>query len=406
MGAAGKVHFKGLNSLRFLAAFFVVLGHVPLNQQSVGLPHPNRGTFFFRGAFAVCFFFALSGFHITYLLLEERRRTGGIDVRRFYLRRICRIWPLYFAVVFAGLLFYNWLLPRAGIRYPVAYTLATALVLYSALLPNLMNSMYTVGGILNPSWSIGVEEQFYLLWAPAVRWARERLPVLCWTVLAASLALFCLAHYRVFGAHEWKKFVEQLKFHYMAAGGLCAWWLLRRRDAFLRLPCFSRRAVQLALFALLLDFYLFSLVPWNWLGEELVQLVLYCWLIVTVGANPANVVPVGARAFDYLGTISYGIYMLHMPAVYAPSELFRRTSWWHGRTVLYCAAYYGLVFGLAFLLAHLSYRFFEQPFLRLKDRRFAGLAAGSAAQQVQPAAAAVSRSTGAPPTSSTAPSAP
>ena len=377
MAAAGKVHFKGLNSLRFLAAFFVVLGHIPLNQQSVGLPHPNRGTFFYRGAFAVCFFFALSGFLITYLLLDEERRTGDIQVRSFYLRRICRIWPLYFSVVAFGLLFYNVGLPLLGIPYHVDYGLATAVLLYSALLPNLMNSLYSVGGILNPSWSIGVEEQFYLLWAPAVKRFRGRLPALCWTVFGVSLALFCLAHYRVFGAHEWKKFVEQLKFHYMAAGGLCAWWLLRRREALLRLPLFASRAVQLLLFGLLLDFYLTSFIPWNWLGEELLQLVLYCWLIVNVAANPANVVPVGARVFDYLGTISYGIYMLHMPAVYAASELFRRTSWWHGSLTLYSLGYYLAAFALTLLLAHLSYRYFELPFLRLKDRRFASAQAAA-----------------------------
>jgi peptidoglycan/LPS O-acetylase OafA/YrhL len=370
VAAAGKVHFSGLNSLRFFAAFFVVIGHIPLDQASAGLPHPSWGTFFFRGAFAVCFFFALSGFLITYLLLDEERRTGGIAIRRFYLRRICRIWPLYFGVVLCGLLVYNGLLPLLGIRYPVGYSLATALLLYGALLPNLMNSLYTVGGLLNPTWSIGIEEQFYLLWAPAVRRLRSRLPALCWAVLAASLALFCLNHYGVFGARQWKGFVGQLKFHFLAAGALCAWWLLRRREAFLRLPPFASRVAQLVLFALLLDFYLTSFIPWNWLGEEVLQLVLYCWLIVNVAANPRNVVPVGASAFNYLGTISYGIYMLHMFAIYATSGLFQRTSWWHRSLPLYCLAYYALVFGLTFLLAHLSYRWYEQPFLRLKERRF------------------------------------
>jgi peptidoglycan/LPS O-acetylase OafA/YrhL len=366
-----KVHFRGLDSLRFLAAFFVVLGHVPLNQESLGLPHPSAGAFLYRGAFAVDFFFTLSGFLITYLLLEERRRTGTIHVASFYLRRVCRIWPLYFAVVFFGLFFYNALLPRLGIPYKVEYRLGTALLLYSLLLPNLMNSLYTVGGILNPSWSIGVEEQFYLLWAPAVKWARERLPILCGCVFAASLTLFVLAHYDVFGPYEWKKFVEQLQFHFMAAGALCAWFLHRRREAFLRLPVFTR-PVQIVLFLLLADFYLVSFIPWGWFGEEVLQLVLYSWLIVNVAANPRNVLPLANPVFDYLGTISYGIYMLHMLAVYATAQVFRHTAWWRGGSLaLYCLAYYGLVLSLAILLAHFSYRFFERPFLRLKDRRFA-----------------------------------
>jgi len=62
---SGKVHFRGLDSLRFLAALFVVIGHIPLNQGSARLPSPNWGAFFYRGAPAVSFFFTLSGFLIT-----------------------------------------------------------------------------------------------------------------------------------------------------------------------------------------------------------------------------------------------------------------------------------------------------------------------------------------------------
>ncbi|MES1210740.1 MAG: acyltransferase, partial [Acidobacteriota bacterium] len=154
-GDPGPTHFPGLNSLRFYAAFCVLLGHIPLNQASLGIPNPHYGAIFFRGAPAVCFFFSLSGFLITWLLLKEIRKTGGVDVRSFYLRRICRIWPLYFLIVFFGLAFYNLLLPRIGIHYPVEYSIPLALLLYVFLLPNLMNSLYTVGGILNPLWSIG-----------------------------------------------------------------------------------------------------------------------------------------------------------------------------------------------------------------------------------------------------------
>jgi peptidoglycan/LPS O-acetylase OafA/YrhL len=370
--AARRVHFPGLDTLRFAAALFVVLDHVPLDQASRGLPHPAYGALFYRGSFAVCFFFTLSGFLITYLLLDEARRTGGIRIASFYLRRVCRIWPLYFAVIFFGLFFYNVLLPRLGISYPVRYRLVTALALYSVLLPNLMNSLYTVGGILNSTWSIGVEEQFYLLWAPAVKRLRGRLPLLCWTVLGTAFAVFCAAHYDVFGAHEGKRFAEQLRFHYMAAGALCAWALIERRQTLLAWPVFSRRPVQLVLLALLADLYLTGFIPWGWLGEELAQLGLYAWLIVTVAAQPAgNVVHLGNRLFEHLGSISYGIYMLHMPAIYATAEIFLLTSWWRGRGLaLYCAAFYGLACGLTWLLAEISYRFFEKPFLRLKDRRF------------------------------------
>jgi peptidoglycan/LPS O-acetylase OafA/YrhL len=159
----------------------------------------------------------------------------------------------------------------------------------------------------------------------------------------------------------------------MAAGALAAWWLHRRRGALLRLPLFTSRALQILLLLLLLDFYLAYLIHWGWLGDEIVQLVLYPWLIVTVAANPRNAVKVENRAFEYLGKISYGFYMLHMIAVYMTSAAFRAVrapGWWQGHIWLYSAAYYATAFGLTVLFAHLSYRWFEQPFLRLKDRRF------------------------------------
>jgi peptidoglycan/LPS O-acetylase OafA/YrhL len=365
----GRLHFRGLNSLRFFAALFVVIDHIPMNQASSGLPHPAWGALFYRGSPAVSFFFTLSGFLITYLLLEEHRRSGTVAVRSFYLRRVCRIWPLYFAVVFFGLLFYNALLPRVGIHYPVLYSLPLALFLYTFFLPNLMNSLYTVGGILNPLWSIGVEEQFYLAWAPLVKRWIGVLPRLCMIILAVSFTVSCLNRWEVFGATWQKMFFGQLKFHFMASGALCAWWLHRRPEALLRLPVFRVKAVQWVLFALLAEYYILGLLPWGFF-EEIVQLVLYAWLIVTVAANPRNVIRVETRAFEYLGTISYGLYMLHMIAVYMTSAAFKASGWWHGHIVLFCLAYYGMALGLTVLFAHLSYRLYERPFLRLKDRRF------------------------------------
>lgn len=378
----GKTHFPGLNSLRFFAALFVLIGHIPMNQASLGLPNPHYGAAFYRGAPAVSFFFTLSGFLITFLLLEEVRKTGDVHVRSFYLRRVCRIWPLYFLIVFFGLAFYNLLLPTVGIHYPVEYNIPFALLLYTFLLPNLMNSLYTVGGILNPLWSIGVEEQFYLAWAPAVKRFRRVLPRVCWGVLAVSLLVSYLSRVGVFGQGWSQKFTGQLEIHFMAAGALCAWALHQHRERFLALPVFTNRPLQILLFVLLLDFYLANLVRWGF-AEEVVQIVLYAWIIVTVAANPRNVIRVENRAFEYLGTISYGLYMFHMIAVYMTSATFKAWRWWEGNLWLYCAGYYIMACGMTVLLAHLSYRWFEKPFLRLKDRRFS--AEGPRPRPLEPA---------------------
>ena len=102
-----KVYFPNLDALRFFAFMFVYLrhgfgdvvkpielGHFILNLLKNGLND--------SGDIGVSFFFVLSGFLITYLILKEIEVTGKIDVRAFYIRRCLRIWPLYFVVVGVG----------------------------------------------------------------------------------------------------------------------------------------------------------------------------------------------------------------------------------------------------------------------------------------------------------------
>src|ERR1051326_1775359 len=99
----GKVYFPGLNGLRFLAAFAVVITHVELLKGQVGLPnHWTNPVIFNLGGLGVYFFFVLSGFLITYLLLAEKDKTGTIRIGNFYIRRILRIWPLYYFLVLLG----------------------------------------------------------------------------------------------------------------------------------------------------------------------------------------------------------------------------------------------------------------------------------------------------------------
>ena len=111
-----KVYFPGLNGLRFFAAMAVVVTHIELVKHFMGLPnlwgnHSSNiltlksavNTFVFEaGGLGVYFFFVLSGFLITYLLLVEKAKTGTIAVKKFYLRRILRIWPLYYLIVILG----------------------------------------------------------------------------------------------------------------------------------------------------------------------------------------------------------------------------------------------------------------------------------------------------------------
>src|SRR5690606_6627470 len=100
---------KGLGTLRALAALIVLWGHVELLKQREALPNllDNNPLIFPDGHIAVILFFVLSGFLITYLLVRENEHFGKISYKNFLMRRILRIWPLYYTILLLSFLFIN-----------------------------------------------------------------------------------------------------------------------------------------------------------------------------------------------------------------------------------------------------------------------------------------------------------
>lgn len=168
MSGSIKIYFPNLNGLRFIAAFMVIVHHLEQNLSIFGLKN-NWDNPVIRsiGGLGVELFFVLSGFLITYLLLAESKTTATISIKEFYIRRILRIWPLYY---FIGLLAFI-ILPQFDLfeisafadRFHLNYSLS--LVLYLLFLPNLLLFGYDIiVPYASQSWSVGVEEQFYLIW--------------------------------------------------------------------------------------------------------------------------------------------------------------------------------------------------------------------------------------------------
>jgi peptidoglycan/LPS O-acetylase OafA/YrhL len=118
---SGAVRFKGLNALRFFAAY-LVLHHGERMRAKYGSSNFKQYDIFNNGRIAVTFFFVLSGFLITHLLLYEKRSLGRIDIPKFYVRRSLRIWPLYFLLVGLGLYAVPLATRFAGIPYQLPYT--------------------------------------------------------------------------------------------------------------------------------------------------------------------------------------------------------------------------------------------------------------------------------------------
>src|SRR5262249_47880097 len=160
------------DSLRFLAFLAVFVFHaIPRTQELYSTFPPALNTIV-RGVVSsagcgVDLFFALSAYLITSLLMREIESAGRLDVRHFYVRRMLRLWPLYFGFVgFAALLSRGMKSKSLGWQYVAGFVLLAG------------NWVYTVLGmphsIALPLWSVSVEEQFYLLWPLAVSRASRR----------------------------------------------------------------------------------------------------------------------------------------------------------------------------------------------------------------------------------------
>ena len=370
MAKSSSVYFPNLNGLRAIGASIVMIGHVDFVKLLWGVSTVQWFPIF--GKIGVALFFSLSGFLITALLFNELAATNTVRLKDFYIRRILRIWPLYYWVVLLGLLVLN--------RIP------------ALKIPGLSDGMYqnmTVAGLVNvllivpnfthfyipysdQRWSIIVEEQFYLIQPAVVRIFRRRSRlVVVFCLLAASSEIFtCLVRgfhlERHISAGVIGAVMEQLKYLGCIAVGCLASTLFYKRESKLREFIFSLPVQWVVLVTIvglsLTSFYVLR-------NEEGIDFRVYCVLfsiVVVNGAlNPRNIFRLETPVLNFLGKISYGIYMYHMMCIGIAFALVRPLA---GNVVLQNILLYVLSVGLTILVSWLSFEYFESLFLRLKPR--------------------------------------
>ena len=337
--------------------------HVRANQISMGLPQLPDWPIFLKGGVAVSFFFVLSGFLITYILFKELDETRTISIKNFYLKRVFRIWPLYFIIIIFGLSFYWYISPRLGYDFKNNYELSTAIILYTFFCANLMNSLYHVGGILNVTWSIAVEEQFYLIWAPLMKSGRNFMTIFI-SVFLMSFLIYVADLYNLFDlSRGYQSFLGKLEFHYMAVGAMFAYKVFDSPSELLNSWIF-RSSIAQWLVTLLLLFYILGYKRNFDLNiiEVLFSSVAFGWLIVNISINPNKIYGLDNKVFNYLGRISYGIYMYHMIAVYLVSFLIQKSYITEFLGVNHVVTI-GATSIITIVMASLSYRFCEVKIL-------------------------------------------
>ena len=380
-GTGKPLFFGGLTELRAVAAAAVVVTHAEYLRASWGLqsghafaPLANLGTH------GVTLFFCLSGFLITSLLSVEQARTGRIDIRRFYLRRALRIWPLYFLTLALGLVVAPVLLPNLGFRDAGELLHTHYPWLLAFMLPNLAIVRY--GSLLGLSvlWSVGVEEQFYAVWPWVVRrFHRILARLLAAVLLLAPIVRCCLAAILPPEAESGSMrpmlaLARLFPVESLAAGALLA--LIIHGGKLWSRAGATIVAAGVTLLCLLWLWFAAPYHPLFHLGSALLWSALLA-VVVSRGALRGG----AGAVLQRVGEVSYGVYLYHTFVIAAVLLLLRRTGLHDG--LLHHVATYLLVFGATFALSSGSYRWFETPFLRLKER-FAVVASSSRSKASSP----------------------
>ena len=361
-----RVYFPNLNALRFLAAIMVIFHHLERMARRYDLPPvPGRHILDAFGPLGVTLFFVLSGFLITYLLLVEVNGTGTVRIGEFYLRRVLRIWPLYYLIVGLSLFVFPHLDFFHQIGYPPASdtldNIWVKILLFVLLLPNMLLGRFPIVPYAAQTWSIGTEEQFYLVWPWLVRRFHSKLLLVLGIVIGGYLLLDLALLPFPLGTVPCtvRNLMHLVPIHYMAIGGVFA-TLVYQQSPLLERFVF-RAPVQVAAWGLLI--VLFAVTGEPNVGLRVVYAVLFGVVVVNMAANPARLFSLEYAPLDYLGKISYGLYMYHaigmLLAVRTLEALGMATSI-VGLTVL--------TLPYSIVLSGLSYTYLEKPFIRLKAR--------------------------------------
>jgi peptidoglycan/LPS O-acetylase OafA/YrhL len=373
-----RVYFKNLNGLRFIAAFSVIISHVEMVKMVFGDPHSwDTKPVKLLGHLGVVLFFVLSGFLITYLLLAEKKVTQSISIKQFYIRRVLRIWPLYFLLVLLALFaFPN--IPFLEVPGDEGSSGGTWLktALYLLILPNVAVKLFPAVPFIGQTWSIGVEEQFYLIWPWLVKKARNVLTVLLAVIIVYLLILFGLDFLSARDGHAGGWHIASEIWHVtsidcMAIGGVFAWLHFYKKESILR---FIRNDIMELISVLIVISFIVKGVRFPILHHE-IYAVLFGVIILNLATKDKTVLYLEHPVLDYLGKVSYGVYMYHVLCIVIAYKAIAATAGSVNSWLLY-----GLSIALTIVVSAISFELLENPFIKMKAR-FTKIISGDSARK-------------------------
>ena len=344
-----RLYLPGLNGIRAVAALTVLFAYMfspfgdwGLEPLSFRIPWPEE---------PVTTFFVISGFLITYLLMNEIGKTNDVSIPKFYMRRILRIWPLYYVYMILAIVAVVFL--KSDMNDSVWY--------YTFFSGNISHALGLGLIPLFHYWSLGVEEQYYMWYPWVVKYNKDRILKV---VIALCVIWFALkiGSYIIFGKGLTYRILGITRFDCMMIGAIGAILYYKKAPWFVKF-CANRVVVILAWVLFFTSGLYAQYIPAP-IRAEYISVVSLLVIMAGLVSKPL----LENRVMNYLGKISYGIYVIHPLLIFVGSWIVKSTGLLsnihrEGNWLVFAS-----VTVLTILLASLSYKYLEMPFLRLKDK--------------------------------------
>lgn len=364
-----KIYFENLDGLRFLCFLAVFFFHSFFTEKQDLLNSPiylfvKRGLFG-NGNLGVNFFFVLSGFLITYLLIEEKNLNGKIDVPKFWFRRILRIWPVYYFCVFFGFFIFPFIKTMFG-QHPSE---TATLPYYLCFLSNFefIQKGLPDASVLGVLWSVAIEEQFYFLWPLilAIVSVRKYWIVFSAVILASLVFRYFNDSYLMHEHHTLSCIGD------MATGAFGAWLILVPTNFKTWVSKWNRSFIILFYILFAIAFFHRAIFVeagiWMRVFERWFIALIILAIILEQTFTERSFFKLGKFKIASLGQITYGLYCYHFIGILITIKVLARlgldqTLW---QIILLQTV---IALTISILIAKFSFRFFESPFLKLKER--------------------------------------
>jgi len=345
--------FGSLDGLRFICICLVLWHHGPLKAVFQDI-HPIIN----RGFVGVDFFFVLSGFLITTLLLREEVTKGRFSLRAFYWRRILRIIPIYFFVVTVIALY------EVGVKGNTQYFVI--LPYYYLFLSNFLVEHVP---LLDPTWSLSVEEQYYMIWPLLLMLAPRRWVAGILVALVVINVLGVMGAFAPLGITAIKTGLLSFQlpnatYAPILLGSLGA-MVLHSRIGFVTVaPALAQRASPVCLFAVWIAVMFAMPADQRGLPNLIMHLLMTLILMTLVmREDHALRTALSWQPVVRIGQISYGIYLYHLIALVILIKIGSVVGFqWHP------ALLFVFYIGLSVLISEISFRTLERYFLRFREK--------------------------------------